>query len=174
MKFIFAAVLMMASAANAQNDFRPLVREALQKGERRVVIPPGVYRLAPAAGQGVIWTLQGVRDTTIVADGVTLIGTKLTRALHLDHCRNVTLQGLTVDYDPLPFTQGSVVAVADDKSWIDVKIHDGYPRKPLRRLPGLVRRNEGECFVPTSDRILWFSALEPRWAFWQQMATPEC
>ncbi len=127
---------LLTSTATAQTppDFRPMLREAVKNGQRRVVIPPGVYRLAPEAGQGVIWTLREAHDVEIIADGVTLIGTKLTRAVMFDRCRNVTLQGLTVDYDLLPFTQGTVAAVAPDKGWIDVKIHDGYPRRPFARI----------------------------------------
>jgi hypothetical protein len=131
---LFFLLLFCGLPALAQPDFRPMVREALRRGENPVVIAPGVYRLAPAAGQGVIWTLQKVRDVEIIADGVTLLATQLTRAVQLEKCRNVTLRGLTIDYDPLPFTQGTVVAVADDKSWIDIKLHDGYPRQPYARI----------------------------------------
>ena len=136
MKFfgLLLICLLLPVVAIAQNDFRPLVKKALQNGEKRIVIAPGVYRLAPETEQSVIWTLRDVQDVEIIADGVTLIGTKLTRALQIDHCRNVTLQGLKVDYDPLPFTQGTVVSQAPDKSWIDIKIHDGYPRQPYARI----------------------------------------
>jgi len=122
------------AAATAPLDFRPLVRAALAKGDKRIVIAPGVYRLAPEGGEAIVWTLRGVQDTEIVATGVTLVSTKLTRAVRLDRCRNLTLCGLTVDYDPLPFTQGTIVAVADDKSSIDVLLHDGYPRRALARI----------------------------------------
>lgn len=133
--FVCLLVSAVSATANAQpTDFRPLVQKALQNGEKRIVIPPGVYRLEPAAGQGVLWTLRNVHDVEIIADGVTLIGTKLTRALMLDRCRSVTLQGLTIDYDPLPFTQGAIAAVAEDKSWIDIQIHPGYPRRPYSRI----------------------------------------
>ena len=52
----------------------------------------------------------------------------------MQDCRGVTLRGLTVDYDPMPFTQGTIAAVAEDKGWIDVKLHAGYPRKPYSRI----------------------------------------
>ena len=119
--------------AGAEEDFRLSVNEAIQRGEKRIVIAPGTYRLGPQSG-GELWLLQGVKDVGIIADGVTIIGTKLMRAISLHHCSGVTLQGLTVDYDPLPFTQGEVVAGADDENHIDVKIHAGYPRKPYARI----------------------------------------
>lgn len=117
----------------AEEDFRARVKEAIQRGEKRIVVAPGTYRLAPQSG-GELWSLGGLKDVEIIADGVTLVGTKLMRAISLHRCSGVTLQGLTVDYDPLPFTQGEVVAAAEDGNHIDVKLHAGYPRKPYARI----------------------------------------
>jgi hypothetical protein len=130
-RFLFCW-LALASSLSAE-DFRDQVREALKSGEKHIVIPPGTYRLAPRSG-GELWSLSGVKDVEIIADGVTLIGTKLIRALSVSHCSGLTIQGLTVDYDPLPFTQGEVIAEADDGNSIDVKIHAGYPKKPYSRI----------------------------------------
>lgn len=115
-------------------DFRPLVADALKRGEKRIVIPPGTYRLTPPDGGKTVWTLRNVRDVEIIADGVSLISTKLTRAVEIANCSKLDLCGLTVDYDPLPFTQGKVITVAEDKSWIDVKLDSGYPRQPYSRI----------------------------------------
>jgi len=124
----------LVTAAEPQADLRVFVKEALARGEKRIVIPPGIYRLGLDQNPGVIWMLKGLRDVEIIADGVTLVGTQLGRALHLDQCFGVTLQGLTVDYDPIPFTQGVVAAVDPANAWIDVKIHDGYLRTPYSRV----------------------------------------
>lgn len=126
-------LLSFFTALQAEEDFRPAVRDALKRGEKQIVIPKGVYRLAPESG-GELWALEGARDVEIVAEGVTLVGTKLIRALSLHRCTGVSLSGLTVDYDPLPFTQGTVIAEAEDGDHIDVKIHAGYPRKPYARI----------------------------------------
>lgn len=136
LSFVATLSSFSTSKATAEEplDFRPAFAAALKRGETKIVIPRGTYRLAPDAGQKVVWTLQGLHNTEIVADKVTLISTKLTRAVAFDRCDGVTIRGLTVDYDPLPFTQGTVAAVADDLSWIDVKIHKGYPRQPYARI----------------------------------------
>ena len=97
-------------------------------------LPPGVYRLGPQSGHGSLWSIENAHDLTVVADGVTIIGTRLTRAVEIENCRGVTLQGLTVDYAPLPFTQGAVVAVAADRSSIEVKLDAGYPRRPYSHI----------------------------------------
>jgi hypothetical protein len=119
---------------HARGDFRPFVEDALRRGERKIVIPPGNYRIAPKGNGGELWVLAGVKDVEIIADGVTMTGTKLMRALGLYRCSNLTIRGLVVDYDPLPFTQGEIIAAADDGGSIDVKIHAGYPKKPYARI----------------------------------------
>jgi hypothetical protein len=48
------------------------------------------------------------------------------QALLLDGCSNLTIQGLIIDYDPLPFTQGRVVECDMEGNWFDVMLHDGY------------------------------------------------
>lgn len=79
-RIALAVVLAAAAIAGAQ-DFRPEVAAALKAGEKRIVIPPGIYHLSPDGGDKVVWTLGNIRDTEIVADGVTLVATKLTRAI---------------------------------------------------------------------------------------------
>ena len=152
---LLALILCLANAprlnATEPDDFRPMVAEALKKGEKRIVIPPGVYKLGPVGGDKSIWNLQNVKDVEIVATGVSLVATRLTRALALGGCSDVTIRGLTIDYDPLPFTQGVVTAVAEDKSWIEVKIHAGYPLKPYSRIdvvdPATRFRKKGMPFL---------------------------
>ena len=158
---LLTALLLVSGPAigRAQSpDFRAMVRDALQKGAHRVVIPPGVYRLAPVEGQRVIWTVNGAKDAQIVADGVTLIGTVLTRAVDFENCTDVTLQGLTVDYDPLPFTQGTIVSVGQDKNSVDVKIHAGYPVQPYSRIdvvdPATRYRKTGMPFLWGTTAVL--------------------
>ena len=117
----------------AADDFRGLLDDAVQKGVPEVVIPPGVYRIKPLKDSTHV-TIRNAQNLKIVATGVTLICERLTRALSFENCQNVTLQGLTIDYDPLPFTQGTVVAVAEDLSSIDIRIHDGYPVEAYSRI----------------------------------------
>jgi len=70
----------------------------------------------------------------IVADGVNMICTDFTRAIDFYGCSNLTLSGLTVDYDPLPYTQGDIVDVNPAEGWLDVKIHAGYPVRAQTRI----------------------------------------
>jgi len=114
--------------AEAPTDFRPLIDNAVREGLPQVIIPPGTYRLAPGID------VKDAKNLTIIADGVTLVCTRLSRAISFSDCTNVTLRGLTVDYDPLPFTQGKVTAIAPDLSFIDITLDAGYPRQPYSRI----------------------------------------
>ena len=113
---------------------RALIDTAINSHAPSVTIPPGTYRLGLPAGSVSFLNVEDAHDLTIAGEGVHLICTYRTRAISIDRCSNVTLTGLSVDYDPLPFTQGDIVAIADDKSSIDVKIHDGYPLEANSRI----------------------------------------
>lgn len=121
-------------AGHCGEDFRPALEQAVKTGASEFTIPPGVYRLKPVGNDNTHVTISSARDLTINAKGVTLICEDLTRALTIKDSHNVTIKGLTVDYDPLPYTQGDVIAAAPDGSWIDVRIHAGYPRQPYSRI----------------------------------------
>lgn len=135
MNTLFLTSLLWANtAAGDPALLRQLLAEAVTQRLDRVVIPPGEYRLDAVAGEGLTLFVRGARDLTIVADGVTLIGLRRVRMLELRDCRNVTVQGLTIDYDPLPFTQGTIIAVAEDAGAVDIQLHTGYPREPFSRI----------------------------------------
>jgi hypothetical protein len=112
------------------DDLRALLATEIQSGKKRIVIPPGRYRVKAEKGSHLVFS--GLRDLEIIADGVELICTSTIRALHWENCSGVTLRGLTIDYDPLPFSQGRIIAMAPDKSWIDFVIAQGYPDTRLR------------------------------------------
>lgn len=129
---VLAGARLLAQPAAA--DFRPLLEAAVREKRSEVVIPPGTYRLKPVGGSRSHVVVRGAENLVIDATGVTLVCERLTQAVSLENCRNVTLRGLAVDYDPLPFTQGTITRIADDASWIDVSLHAGYPRKAYSRI----------------------------------------
>jgi len=110
--------------AHASADPRDLILSAVEKGTQEIKVPPGTYRLAQK--DKVFLTLEGVRDTVIDCTGVTFIGLAHTVMLELIDCHNVTIKGLAVDYDPLPFTQGVITSIDQDGTWT-VDIIEGYP-----------------------------------------------
>jgi len=107
-------------------DLQGFVDKAIQAGLHHIAIPPGRYRVTPRHRQHLV--LQDRADVHIVADGVEMICTETTRALTLSNCRHVTLRGLTIDYDPLPYTQGRIVKLSENNTVHDIELFDGYPR----------------------------------------------
>jgi hypothetical protein len=41
--------IFLTATALVADDFRPLVQKAIQRGDKRIVIPPGNYRIDPKA-----------------------------------------------------------------------------------------------------------------------------
>ena len=106
-------------------DLQGFIDAALVKGSRTIVVPPGRYRVTPR--NRACLALTDIRDVSIICDGVEMICTETTRALSISNCEDLTVRGLSIDYDPLPFTQGRIVALSADKSVHDIELTDGYP-----------------------------------------------
>ncbi len=118
---LFDARLMAQQPENLQ----AFLDQQLQANANPIVIPPGQYRLTPTNKQHL--RLVGVKDRQIIADGVEIICTQTTRALTIERCANLTIRGLVIDYDPLPFVQARLTAISADRNTLDIEIFDGYP-----------------------------------------------
>src|SRR5664279_4706808 len=86
-----------APIAGAPFDLQGFLDQEIKAGTKRIVVPPGRYRVSPRDRQHLL--LRGLKDIQIIADGVEMICTETTRAITLTHCTNVTVRGLTIDYD---------------------------------------------------------------------------
>ena len=120
----FILTLLLPHSIHAKPDPRELILEKVAQGAKEIRVPPGTYRLSQK--EKVFLTLQGIKDTVIDCTGVTWIGLAHTAMIEMIDCHNVTIKGLAVDYDPLPFTQGFITHVGPDGDWT-VEIIDGYP-----------------------------------------------
>lgn len=129
----------LAGAALAQTnapappffELQKFVDAAIQAGQHRIVLPAGRYWVTPHDRQHLV--LRNLKDVEIIADGFELICTETTRALTISHCTNVTVRGMVIDYDPLPFTQGRITSFASDKKVADVELFAGYPTAETAR-----------------------------------------
>lgn len=109
--------------AKAGDDIQTRLKQFAAGTEAEITIPPGIYRLPK---EGLL--LRKLKDRTIHAEGVTLLGTELSpSALQFQACVNVTLTGLTLDYDPLPFTQGRLTSIDPTARTADFEVSTGYP-----------------------------------------------
>jgi hypothetical protein len=158
-KFLICVLILLgASYTNAQInpgkdfDLQGYIDQKISAGETTIVIQPGQYRVKPT--RGVHLSFKNLKGITIDATGVELICTETTRAITVDNCRNLTIKGLTIDYDPLPFTQGRIVSISEDKMTHIIELFDGYPSD------GRITCKKYEIFKPDSHTLRFGSYYE--------------
>jgi len=139
----FVAFSLVAGAAHAGGSLAEDIAAALARGETRITIPPGEHRLAEPI------RLNGLRDVTIDGRGATLVFTEMKNGgILVTDCEGLTLSGFTVDFDPLPFTQGTVESIDAEKREVTFQLHDGYPDLAAHFLTG-----RAHVFSP--DTLSW-------------------
>ncbi|MFN8176828.1 MAG: right-handed parallel beta-helix repeat-containing protein [bacterium] len=159
------ALLVMGTAGESRSlelaavpfDLQAALDRALAAGEKRIVVPPGRYRVTPKHGQHL--RLENLTDIQIIADGVEMVCSETTRGIVFENCRSVRLQGLTIDYDPLPFTEARITALAPDKSWVEFAILDGYPDHHLVERVEIFDPATGELRRPDAAWAETFESL---------------
>ncbi len=107
--------------------------EALRAAPRpaRLLFGKGkTYRLASGPG---VWAidLRGQRDVEIDGSGSRMLLHPSRRMLSLVGCTRINAHGFSVDFDPLPFAEGAVVARNAADGWVDVRVADGFALPPL-------------------------------------------
>jgi hypothetical protein len=96
-----------------------------------ITLHPGNYTLSPPSptGSGGALALlgNGVGNFTLNGNGARLVVTNPeVGLLSLRNCSNITLENFTLDYDPLPFTQGTITAISGPTSF-QVTLQAGFP-----------------------------------------------
>ena len=119
-----AAILQRIAHRAVGGGFRQIITEALAAGEKHIIVPPGRYEARPQDGTHLL--LEGLSDVTMDATGVELVCTETTRAISIKYCTNLTIRGMTIDYDPLPFTQGRIVDISADRCTHTIEMMDGF------------------------------------------------
>ncbi|MCX6896551.1 MAG: hypothetical protein NTZ16_13860 [Verrucomicrobia bacterium] len=125
----FSEVQKSAQRAAAA-ELREQLLKAAQNGKEEFVIAPGEYRFPDNAGVA----FANLGNLKINAAGVTFWFergdselTGKTRGLLLEGCRDLTIEGLTIDFDPPLFMQGKVKGFDPVANTIDLTVDDGFP-----------------------------------------------
>jgi hypothetical protein len=138
---LLAAALLPTSGPQVQE----ILDRALQAGTKKVVLPEGRVEV-----KGKL-RVRGARDLLIEGAGTTLVfSDREGTTWSFDSCRNVTLHGFTIDYDPLPFIQGRITGRTEDGKRFDFTVCDGYPG--LRVEDGQHYR---QAYVFEADQTRW-------------------
>lgn len=117
------------------NDFAAIQTavKALGKGNAELRFDPGVYDVNPGGGEysqkeRPVLSLQGLENVVVDGQGASiLIQRPSIGFLKGQGCRNIIVRNFSVDYDPLPFSQGTVIASDPAEKWIEVRTDDGFP-----------------------------------------------
>ncbi len=110
------AFLTAISAADASQPF----------GE--VFLPAGVYRVSSSNAYAL--QFKSLSDISLKGEGtnsILLVSNPENGCLGFFYCTNITVENITIDYDPLPFTQGTITAVDTTHGSFDLLIDNGYP-----------------------------------------------
>ena len=109
---------------------------AYQQGKAKVVIPKGTYKFTalPFHG-GALLPFSGLHNFEIYGEGVTILCPPGGDLIAFYNCKHVTLTGLELRRDPIPFPQGKITSISPSRTSYDVRIDRGYP--------GLDQANEG-------------------------------
>lgn len=119
------------AVGDGKADDRPALQAALDAAATSRVpavvhLEPGrLYRLAPYTNSIVALSLIAATNVTVKGHGATLMASPANRILSVYASEGIALQDLTLDYDPLPYTQGKIIEVMNDG--IRFSPDPGYP-----------------------------------------------
>lgn len=94
-----------------------------------VFFPAGSYRISSTNEYAL--QLYNLSDVCLKGEGantVLLVSNPINGGLCIDGSTNIMVRDFVVDYDPLPFTQGSIAAVDTVSGTFDLLIDPGYPQ----------------------------------------------
>jgi len=153
-----------AQQREAAKQLAANLNAALDGGATTFTIPPGDYRFGPEGLASLV--LSGRHDAVIEAAGATFWfhGRHRIDALKLSQCRDVTLRGLTIDYDPPAYSQGEIVAKDDAAKTMDIRIDPGFPLPDASwtaqqgKIKAVFYNQQGQM-IPV--RMDWIASLTP-------------
>ncbi len=112
-------------------SIRAAIQAAIKAGRpAEVILGPGIYRATPATPRGACFPIQNVTNLLVRGAGPStqiLVTDPAAGAFFVGSAQAVTLRGFTIDYDPLPFCQGTIRAVDTSSGSFDLEVEPEYP-----------------------------------------------
>lgn len=121
---------------NGENDYDGIVAvlEAATRSPAPVLIqfPRGTYHVAssiePLSYNDGALHLIGMRDLILEGNGSEIIVNRSHMSfVYAKNCTNIIIRNFTVDYDPLPFTQGTIRQTDTETGSFVLELDEGYP-----------------------------------------------
>lgn len=129
---LFHLCMFIACAIAAQAQQLTDIKTILdpQKNNPVIEIPPGKYQLNNMTNGAYLFA--NLNNVEIRGNGASIICNSQELAFRFLNCTNIKISGFSIDYDPLCFTQGVIVAKDPANMWFEVEIDPGYPVKNVR------------------------------------------
>ncbi|MEO8766187.1 MAG: right-handed parallel beta-helix repeat-containing protein [Ginsengibacter sp.] len=114
---------------NDAKDDAPAILSAIKSCKGKIpvtlIFEPGVYDIFGSRKDihGNFYpslAIDNINNLTIEGNGAEVKGHDYATLFHFTGCKNITVRNITVDWDPLPYTQGKVVQV--DADYVDVEV----------------------------------------------------
>jgi hypothetical protein len=74
-----------------------------------------------------VFPLQDARNIKVEGQGARLILHPPDGLAEIRGARNIHIDGLSIDYDPLPYYQGNITDIDMERMTIDLEVHERYP-----------------------------------------------
>ncbi len=112
-------------AADDSDSLEKIIADAAKQKQSQVLLPKAVYRLDRPL------QLKNLNQMSIDGGGSTFLFANPRAGIQVMSCDKLEMANFTLDYAPLPFTQGTVSSIDAAKSQLKLNLHAGYPN-PMR------------------------------------------
>lgn len=119
-----ALALFAFASADDLAELNGLVAEALKSKAAVLELKSRVYRIDKA------WEINKIENLVIDGKGSTILYTStntFVMPIQIRSAKNAEIRNLTLDYEILPFTQGTVTSVLEGGRVLEIETHTGYP-----------------------------------------------
>ncbi|MHB1484307.1 MAG: hypothetical protein ACYCYI_06540 [Saccharofermentanales bacterium] len=117
---------------NSFDAFKSAVNAAIELDEPvEIILEAGEYRFYTGTENSGSIVIRNAHDITITGvKGKTFftIENPMTGTFLIENCENIMIRNVIIDYDPLPFTQGTIVAIDVPNCTLDFEVDENYNR----------------------------------------------
>lgn len=135
---LITAIFVFVTTSAFADDWKEVAAPLLRGEVKQLKLDKKIYRTDSRT------TLKNLHNVVIDGNGATLLMSRQDHIFKLEDCSNITLRNLTLDFDPLIFTQVVVTKVSSDGKLIEFEVEKGYPDLE----PRLIARESLDVFRP--------------------------